>query len=131
MVFVINLMKAYPVELRIRVVNAADTGISKKDICKLFDIGRATLYRWLSLRSVHGTLNPKEGYQRGHSHKISNLSEFQRFVDSNADKSQNEMANLLGVGRKTVGRAMKRIGYTRKKNKKYTKSVEKAKDAAF
>ena len=68
-----------------------------------------------------GSLKPKSGYQKGHSHKIKDWKVFEEFVKENADKTQIEMANLLGLKQKDVSNGMRKIGYTRKKNKKYTK----------
>ena len=114
-------MKPYPVELRIRVIDALTSGMLIKDVRDIFKVSIATLYRWREQLHTTGSLKPKSGYQKGHSHKIKDLNAFEEFVKENADKTQIEMANLLGLKQKDVSNGMRKIGYTRKKNKKYTK----------
>ena len=115
-------MKPYPVELRIRVIDALTSGMLIKDVRDIFKVSIATLYRWREQLHTTGSLKPKSGYQKGHSHKIKDLNAFEEFVKENADKTQTEMANLLGLKQKDVSNGMRKIGYTRKKkNKKYTK----------
>ncbi len=76
---------------------------------------RQTLYSWLSLEKSQGHLKPKTGFQKGHSHAIKNLDEFRNFVRLHADYTQEEMAKNYNIGPSTIGRAMKKIGYFRKK----------------
>ena len=115
-------MKPYPVELRIRVIDALTSGMLIQDVRDIFKVSIATLYRWLEQLHTTGSLKPKSGYQKGHSHKIKNLSAFEEFVKENSDKTQTEMANLLGLKQKDVGNGMRKIGYTRKK----TKNIQRA-----
>ena len=115
-------MGPYPIELRVRAVDAIDSGMLIEDASMIFKVSVATLYRWIEKMKTTGCLKPKEGYQKGHSHKIKDLKAFEGFVKENADKTQTEMGNLLGVKQGIISTAMRKIGYTRKKNKKYTKS---------
>ena len=115
-------MGPYPIELRTRAVDALNSGMLIEDASVIFKVSVATLYRWLGKLKTTGCLKPKSGYQKGHSHKIKDLEAFEQFVKENSDKTQTEMANLLGVKQGRISTAMRKIGYTRKKNKKYTKS---------
>ena len=116
-------MGPYPIELTERVMRAVNGGMRITEASKTFDVGRATIYRWKERLRERGTLQHKVGYQKGHSHKIPSLKEFQDFVDKHSDKNQTEMANLLGVAQRTVSHWMRKIGYTRKKNKQRIKNV--------
>lgn len=113
----------YSVDLRRRVVAAAHAGMQKKQICELYAICKQTLYNWLALEKEQGHINPKTGFQKGHSHGIKDLEKFKHFVDQHPDYTQEEIAEHFSVGSSTVGRAMKKIGYSRKKRVKLMPSV--------
>lgn len=111
---------AYSVDLRKRVVASVHSGMKKKQVCELFNICKQTLYNWLLLEKKEGHLNPQTGFQKGHSHSIKDLDEFRKFVDLHPDYTQEEMAQHYGVGSSSIGRTLKRIGYSRKKRVKHT-----------
>jgi transposase len=105
----------YSVDLRERAVKAVHEGMKKIKVCKVFNIARQTLYSWLCLEKSQGHLNPQTGFQKGHSHGIKDLDEFRDFVAHHGDYTQAEMAEIYSVGSSTIGRTMKKIGYSRKK----------------
>ncbi|MCS6782346.1 MAG: hypothetical protein NZ482_04090 [Gloeomargarita sp. SKYG98] len=57
----------------------------------LVEVRYRTLQCWLNQWSETGDVHPKEGYQKGYSHKLKDLEALQRFVD------QREMAAHFGV----------------------------------
>ncbi|EAM49786.1 hypothetical protein CwatDRAFT_2539 [Crocosphaera watsonii WH 8501] len=61
--------------------------------------------------------NPKVGYQKGYNRKIKDLDNFKQFVQIHGSKTQEEMAEIwpTPVSDRTIGKALKKIGYTRKK----------------
>jgi transposase len=105
----------YSVDLRARAVAAVYDGMSKVKVCKIFSICRRTLYSWLALKEAHGSLEPAMGFQKGHSHGIKDLEAFRVYVEAHPDLTQEEMAAKYQVGSSTIGRALKKIGYSRKK----------------
>ena len=110
----------YSLDLRKRAVAAVHSGMKKTKVCELFNICRQTLYSWLSLEKAQGHLAPQTGFQKGHSHGIKDLDKFREFVDLHPDYTQEEMAEHYAVGSSTIGRAMEKIGYSRKKRAKRT-----------
>ncbi len=82
----------YRIDLRERAVNAVHGGMEKVKVCKLFNIARETLSKWLWLEKHEGHLKPKTGYQKGQSHGIKDLDEFRECVSLHADYTQEEMA---------------------------------------
>lgn len=52
-------MKAYSQDLRKRVVEAVDAGISKAEVAKTFSVSAASINRWLRLRRETQKLEPK------------------------------------------------------------------------
>lgn len=118
----------YSLDLRERAVAAVHSGMQKTKVCKLFNICRQTLYSWLALEKEQGHLAPQIGFQKGHSHGIKNLDKFREFVNLHPDYTQEEMAVHYSVGSSTIGRAMVKIGYSRKKRVKHTLNGVKKND---
>lgn len=115
----------YSLDLRKRAVAAVHEGMHKTKVCELFTICKQTLYSWLALEKEQGHLRPKTGFQKGHSHGIKDLDEFRKFVDLHPDYTQEEMSKKYAVGSSTIGRCMKKIGYSRKKRAKLTLNAAK------
>jgi transposase len=105
----------YSLDLRKRVVDAIHNGMQKKKASRLYNVSRQTIYDWLALEKREGHLNPQVGFQKGHSHGIKDLEAFREYVDLHPDYTQEEMAKNYNVGSSTIGRAMKKIGYSSKK----------------
>ena len=112
-------------DLRKRAVSAAHSGMKKTELCKLFNICKQTLYSWLHLEKTQGHLEPQTGFQKGHSHGIKDLAQFKDFVNLHPDYTQEEMAQYYLVGSSTIGRCLKKIGYSRKKRAKPTQNAVK------
>lgn len=113
---------ALSVDLRKRVIAAIDSNIRITEIAKIFKVSRRVIYNWLKLQNEEGNLLPKSGYQKGHSHKIKNLESFKQFIEKNKHNTINQMIvawkEITGVGMSDVvmGRYLKKIGYSSKKN---------------
>ena len=60
----------YSLDLRQRVITAVDENMHINEAVKTFKVSRRVIYEWLELRKETGSLEPKSGYQKGHSHKI-------------------------------------------------------------
>jgi transposase len=83
-----------------------------------------TVQRWLKMWSETGDYRPKQNYQKGHSAKITDWEGFCRFVEANQGLTQKEMGVILGVSHTTVGQALKKINFTRKKTYSYEEQNE-------
>lgn len=110
--------QSYSYDLRKKVMKALDEGMKKTEASKIFNISRNTINLWLTRRKESGDYKAKKGYQQGYNPKVSNLAEFQEFVQKNSSKTQKEMAEAWGekISDQTIGKALKKIGFTRKKN---------------
>jgi len=110
------------IDLRKRVIAAVDDGKRITDIAKLFQVKRRAIYRWLNLRKETNSLAPKTGYQKGHSHKITDWEKFKTFANDHRyltiPKMTIEWKKITGVhvSKSVIQRALKKIGYTSKKN---------------
>ena len=115
--------KAYDLDLRHKVVQAVDEGMTQKEVAKLFNISRKTICNWLELRANIDNLQAKVGYQKGHSHKIIDTIEFEKFVNENKSCTSLELAEKwselknVKIGIDIVYRALKKIGYTHKQER--------------
>ncbi|QGP55227.1 Transposase (plasmid) [Piscirickettsia salmonis] len=97
----------YSYDLRVRALKMIDEG----------RISRDTLHRWKNRRDHTGDVKARFGYQTGYNHKISDMEEFQKFIDQNSGKTHQQLADLYPVemSAKTMGVWIKKLGYTRKK----------------
>lgn len=109
---------AYSNDFRNRAIAAVDRGEKKSHICRMLQISRNTLDLWLKAREQTGSFKAKRNYKRGPAPKIQNLVEFREFAQKNGGQTQQEMAERWTeeISRITIGKALKRIGFTRKKN---------------
>lgn len=109
---------SYSYDLRTKVINALDDGMGKTEPSHIFKISRNTINVWLNRRKQTGDYRAKVGYQQGYNPKIKDLSEFVEFVLVHGSKTQKEMAEAWpeDISDRTISKALKKIGYTRKKN---------------
>lgn len=120
------MAKPYSYDLRTKVINAIDRGMSKTQASRVFRISRNTINLWLNRIKETGDYQPKKGYQKEYNAKITDLSEFQNFADINGSKTQKEMAEIWPetISDRTIAKALKKIGYTRKKTYGYIERNE-------
>ena len=115
--------KAYPKELRERVIRAWQRkDATWEQLADLFDIGRATVDRWICRFRRTGSAEalPHGG---GQTHRIpaESLPVLKALVDEKPDRTLAELASWYAartgvkVSTATVGRGLKRLGYSRKK----------------
>jgi transposase len=113
---------AFSIDLRKRVIAAVDDGMRITDAAKLFTVKRRAIYRWLNLRKETGGIEAKSGYQKGHSHKITDWEKFKEFARINRHLTSSKMAlewekvTNVKISDSVIQRALKKIGYTSKKN---------------
>ncbi len=97
-------------------MEALDEGESGETVAKRFKIGKTTLYEWKKRREKTGDFQSKKPGSVGYNHKITDWNAFTEFANEQGGKTQSEMAKLWGnISRQTIHRALKNIGFTRKK----------------
>jgi transposase len=108
---------AYSYDLRTRAIDLVKEGKRVEVVAKWLKIGKSTIRRWLTTLKKGEDLHPKKNWQKGHSHKITDLKAFEEFVDKNPGLTQKQLAEKWGgVTRITVLRTLRKIGYTKKKD---------------
>lgn len=107
----------YSYDLRQKVISAVERGMSIAEASRVFDVSRNTIYQWRKRQSATGELKADSGYQHGWGHKIKDLESFRQFLLANGEKTQVEMAIAWSgkISPSTLSRALKKIGFTRKK----------------
>ena len=111
--------KPYSYDLRQKVIKAIKLdGLKISEACLIFSISRNTIRIWLKRERETGDFQALPNQPPGNKHKITDWEKFTRFVEINGDKTQVEMAKLWTeeISERTISRALKKIGFTRKKN---------------
>jgi transposase len=116
-------MKAYAVDVRTKVLRAVDQGYAREEIVKLLGVSRATIKRYLKQRRETGTVAPKIIPGRP-SKKLGPLqAELVAQLQAHDDQGLEEQCRLweqshgVRVSTATMSRAIKRVGWTRKKRR--------------
>lgn len=110
--------KPYSYDLRKKVFQYIESGKTIIEASKAFNISRKVIFDWKKLKNETGSIKPKDSYQKGHSHKITNIEEFKNFLEKNKDKSCHELASLYHkpICSRTIWKTIKKLNYSYKKN---------------
>lgn len=114
-------MKAYSEDLRERVVHAVDQGKPRVEIVSMLGVSLATIKRYLKQRREKGNLKPKaipgRKPKKQESLKAGLESQLQAYSDVTLERHCElwEQAQGEQVSRWTMSRAIKGLGWTRKK----------------
>lgn len=109
---------AYSLDLRKRVVEWVEEGGSVSKASKIYKVGRATIYRWMS----RADLKPTKIERR--NRKL-DWEALRKDVEENPDTKLTELAQKFGVRPSAICYALKKLKITRKK-KNY--AIEKETD---
>lgn len=126
--------KPYSYDLRQKVIQAIELdGMSKSEASQVFQISRNTINLWLQRKATTGDYQALPNQPLGNGDKITDWEKFGKFVEVNGDKTQVEMAKLWSVeikeiSARTISRALRKIGFTRKKKLMVIKNEMKLND---
>lgn len=116
-------MKAYTQDLRERVLRTADQGMPHQDIVRVLGVSLATIGRYLKQRRETGQVRAKTIPGRP-SKKMEALqagleAQLRAFPDASLEQHAHSWQQSQGmqVSRWSVGRVIKRMGWTRKKRR--------------
>ncbi len=122
------MAKPYSYDLRQKVIQAIrEDGLKKSEASRIFNLSRNTIDLWLKRQATSGDFKAKPTNPPGSGHKIIDWEKFREFAKTNGDKTQAEMAQLWEgeISARTISRALKKIGFTRKKRPTAIKSAMK------
>lgn len=108
----------YSYDLRKKVIQAIEQdGMKKSEVSQLLNVSRNTINLWLKRQAQTGDYQALPNQPPGNNHKILDWEKFRDFVKIHGDKTQVEMAKLWQekISDRTISRALKKIGFTRKK----------------
>jgi transposase len=119
-----------PVALRQRIVDAVSDGMTWDEAAEVFKVGIATVNRLVRKYREGSSLEPL-GHGGGQRHRIpdEHLDRLRAIVERTPDATIAELAetyrvdNGVSVGESTVGRALERLGLSRKKRPSSTRSA--------
>lgn len=114
---------ALSVDLRARVVAAWEAGeVTQQQVADRFGVGVASVKRWVRLKRETGSLAAKKGPGRVPTLGSPERETLSAIVEEQPDRTREEIADELEarggprISVATVGRELRRIGLTRKKN---------------
>jgi putative transposase len=99
----------YSLDLRIRVVESIEQGTSVSKAARIYRVGRATIYRWLSREDLKPTKISRRKRQLDWNALLQDVRE-------NPDTSLSQRAQKFGVSAPALCYAFKQMKITRKKN---------------
>jgi transposase len=110
------------VDLRVRIVRAVGNGMSKAAAARHYEVGLSTVKRYVRRQAATSTLRP--GVSTGRPRVLDTADEaalraqVAAYPDATLAEHQRRWADAQGtaVSRATLGRALVRIGWTRKKS---------------
>jgi transposase len=114
-------MKAYSLDLRVRVLAALDGGMSRADAVRTFQVSLGSIKRWLRLRQSGDSLSPKPRTGKTTSISAAQLPTLRFQLEQFPDASLAEHArrwnadHATSLSQWTLGRAIRRLGWSRKK----------------
>jgi transposase len=112
------MSKPYSYDFRQKVIEAIELdGRKKGEVSEIFQISRNTINLWLTRKEQTGDFLPEPNRPPGNNHKITDWNKFTNFASVNGDKTQEQMAQLWegDISKRTISRALAKIGFTRKK----------------
>ncbi|MEP0921360.1 IS630 transposase-related protein [Leptolyngbya sp. ST-U4] len=114
----------YSDDLRQKVLDAIDIGYCKTHVSRLFNISRNTIDLWLKRREETGSVSAIRAYRRGPQGKIADLEQFRTFASEHGHLTQKGMAAQWheSISDHTISKALRRIGFIRKKRAMAIKS---------
>lgn len=114
----------YSLDLRIRCIEAIKRGETERAVAEWAGIALRTIKYWKQRYAKQSSVDPITDFRRGPQSKV-NPEKLRMIIDRYPDKTLKEIGSELGVGKTTVGRHLKAMGYTRKKRRFYTVSEKK------
>ena len=120
---------AYSKDLRERALRLMASGMSISRVSRLLDVSRPTLYKWGNQVEQTGRVEAQPPRPPIPHQKIEDWQAFREFVAQHGELTTSEMAQKWGnISRHTIGRGLRKIGYTRKKNVQLPRTRSKSPD---
>lgn len=122
------MARPYSTDLREKVLGHLEKNSDKKAASDLFQVGIATIYRWVALKKKKGHIQP---LQRKYAYKRIDDEALLEHVKAHPDQFLFEIGECFSVTPQAIFYALKRIKVTRKKRQHSTWKEMKKKEKAF
>ncbi len=115
-------MKAYPTDLRNRIITAIEQGQNAYQVAERYDVSPRTVWRYLQLEREQGNLDPKPRKGRTPILTPEQQQAFKRQLDDHPNLTYPERAALfekeydVWLSGATISRWVRRLRYSRKKS---------------
>jgi len=120
--------KSYSVDLRERVLKHLEKNPDKKAASVLFQVGIATVFRWVARKKLKGNVEP---LRRKYAYKKIDDQKLIEYVKANPDHFLSEIAEYFGLTLQAIFYALKRLKITRKKRQHSTRKETKKKESTL
>jgi transposase len=116
-------MRAYSIDLRQRVLAALERGMSRQQAVVTFGVSLATIKRWRTLQRTTASLTPKGAPGRRRTIPVAHHAALWSQLEANPDATlahhtqQWNATHGVELSYRTLGRAIQRLGWTRKKRR--------------
>jgi transposase len=119
-----KMPKSYSIDLRERVLKYLEKNSNRESASLLFQVGVATIYRWISRKKEKGNVQP---LWRPYVYKKIDDQKLVEYVEKHPDHFLSEIAKHFNVTPQAIFYALRRLNITRKKSSPYTKNEMKKK----
>jgi transposase len=112
------MARPYSMDLRKRVLQYLEKNNDKMKASQLFQVGIATVYRWIKRKKQKGNVEPlrkKSTYKKIDDQKLI------AYVEQNPDHFLSEIAKHFGLTLQAIFYALQRLKITRKKRLRFTR----------
>ena len=104
--------KFYSLDLRERVLKYLENNKDKKTASQLFQVGLATIYRWITRKKEKGHVKP---LRRAYAYKKIDDQKLIKYVETYPEHFLSEIAKHFGLTPQAIFYALKRLKISRKK----------------
>jgi transposase len=101
-------------DLRIRIVDASNK-MKQVDVAKIFGVSIKTVQRLVKQMREEGNVKAKSGYQKGHSHKMTDIPSIRGFIEKKPHVILKDVGKQFGVSISTAHRKIRQLGISKKK----------------
>ena len=120
--------KYYSLDLRERVLKYLERNQDKKAASDLFQVGIATVYRWVARKKEKGHVQP---LRREYAYKKIDDQKLIEYVQAHPDHFLSEIAKEFNLTPQAIFYALKRLKITRKKRPRSIKNEMKKQEQAL
>jgi len=117
--------KSYSVDLRERVLKYLEKNQNREAASLLFQVGVATIYRWISRKKEKGNVEP---LRRPYVYKKIDDQKLIEYIEKNPDHFLSEIGKHFNLTTQAIFYALKRLKITRKKSSRSIKKEMKKKE---